>query len=327
MPFWDDILGRFRKPEPHPAWAAFFSDEQYQKFRRLVEDYFRGKNQQYTWGDGVISLQPGTEGNVHQLGLVNLGQLCARNEEKEWGQIVADHFRTLEKSQSEQKVLEGRLTDFDRVRELLAVRLWPASYLDELDAERMIFRTDLPGTISALVYDLPSSIRNVTPDECGTWGKEKDELFSLALDNVREICIPDVSEQDIGDGIRVTLLSDESFFVASHALTLEEHEGCVGSFGSLVGVPHRHVLLSYPIESLEVMQAIPRLIAIIAGMEREGPGSISSRIYWYQAGEFLDLPYRIEAETLHFSPPEAFVEMMNLLGGGDDDGDDDSEPG
>ena len=155
-------------------------------------------------------------------------------------------------------------------------------------------------------------------------GKKTDDLFRLALDNVREICIPDVSEQDLGDGITVMLLSDESFFVASHALMLEEHEGCVGPFGALVGVPHRHVLLAYPIESLEVMQAIPRMIAVIAGMEREGPGSISSRIYWYQAGEFVDLPHRIEGETLHFSPPEAFVEMINLLGEQDDE--EDGEP-
>jgi hypothetical protein len=63
-------------------------------------------------------------------------------------------------------------------------------------------------------------------------------------------------------------------------------------------------------------------------MEREGPGSISSRLYWYQAGEYVDLPYRAEGDTLHFSPPESFVEMMNLLSGdegadeGEDDGDD-----
>src|SRR5262249_18543071 len=155
--------------------------------------------------------------------------------------------RTLEKSQSEQKLLEGRLTDFDRVRELLAVRLWPESYLTELDEQRMIYRTDLPGTISALVYDLPSSIRNVTPEEIAAWGRSTGELFEMAIDNVREICIPDISEQEIGDGIRVQLLSDESFFVASHALVLPEHESCIGSFGSLVGVPHRHVLLAYPI--------------------------------------------------------------------------------
>ncbi|HEX3313938.1 MAG TPA: hypothetical protein VHR72_03550, partial [Gemmataceae bacterium] len=137
MTIWNEIIDRFKKPDPRPAWASFFSDEQYWKFRRIVEDYFRAKKQMFTWGDGVISMEPSEEGAVHQLGLVNLGQLCARNDEKEWAQIVADHFRTLEKSQSEQKLLEGRLTDFDRVQELLAVRLWPESYLGELDEKRM----------------------------------------------------------------------------------------------------------------------------------------------------------------------------------------------
>jgi hypothetical protein len=325
MTLWNEFLDRFRKPEPRPAWASFFTDEQYQRFRHIVERYFQSQQKQYTWGDGVVSLEPVEPGGVHQLGLVNLAQLCARSEEREWTQIVEDHFRTLEKSHTEQKVLEQRVTDFDRVGELLAVRLWPDTYLNELDETRMIFREDLPGTISALVYDLPSSIRNVTPDETKEWGKELDHLFRLALDNVREICIPDVSEQDLGDGVKVQLLSDESFFVASHALLLEEHERCVGSFGALVGVPHRHVLLAYPIESLEVVQAIPRLIAVIVGMEREGPGSISPRIYWYQAGDYVDLPYRIEGDTLHFSPPEAFVEMMNLLGESGDERSEENE--
>lgn len=326
MSFWRNMLGGWLDPEPKPVWAAFFSDGQFRHFKRLIEGYFRGKGQPFSWGNGVITLAPGEPGGLHQLGLVNLAQLCARNEPREWGQIVQDHFDTLAKSHSEQKVLEQRLTDFSRVQDLLAVRLWPEDYLDDLDHARMIYRRDLAGTISALVYDLPSSIRNVTPEEAGTWDRDIDELFRIGLDNVRETCIPDLSQQNLGDGIRVTLMSDESFFVASHALLLEDHDGCVGPFGALVGVPHRHVLLAYPIESLGVVQAIPRLIAVIAGMEREGPGSISPRLYWYQAGEYLDLPYAIKDNALHFSPPEPFLEMLDLLGETDEETPDEDVP-
>ncbi len=321
MSSWQEWLRGKGKSEKKPGWASFFSPDQFAEFKRLIEIHFQQKGQAFSWGEGVLLLKPEEPGGLHQLGLVNLAQLCARNPEGDWASIVDDHFNTLDKSQTEQRVLEQRLPDFGRVRDLLSVRLWPEDYLKELDASRMIHRRDLPGAISALVYDLPSSIRNVTPDEAKSWGLSIDELFDIALENVRETCIPDVSEQDLGDDHSVFLLSDESFFVASHALLLEEHHArCVGAFGALVGIPHRHVLIAYPIESLAVMQAIPKLIAVILGMERDGPGSISPRLYWLQNREFVDLPFRIDNNTLNFSPPDSFMEMLNLLGDAEEDG-------
>lgn len=320
MSSWRDWLMGKAKPDKAPAWASFFTNDQFAVFRHLIDVHFQKKQQAITWGEGVLTLKPDDPAGLHQLGLVNLAQLCARNSEDEWATIIDDHFNTLDKSQTEQRVLEQRLPDFERVRDLLSIRLWPEDYLKELDVGRMIHRRDVPGAISALVYDLPSSIRNVTPEEADSWGVSRDELFAIALGNVRETCIPDVTEQDLGDGLSVQMLSDESFFVASHALTLEEHyPRCLGDFGALVGIPHRHVLLAYPINSLDVMQAIPKMIAVILGMERDGPGSISPRIYWLQSGEFVDLPYRIEDNTLNFAPPDSFLEMLNLLGEGQGD--------
>src|ERR1700730_18151722 len=312
--FWKKLLPGTKKNPLPPAWANFFTPEQYQKFIDCVTAHFTKRKRRFTLGDGVVYVEDGKSGGKHQLGLLNLAQMCANNEPKDWAEIVADHFRTLEKSYSEQKVLEERIDDFTRVAELLAVRLWPEEYLADLDRNKILHRKELPGTISALVFDLPSSIRNVTPEEVKSWGKSETELFRIGLANVMENCIPDVSEQDLGEGITLTLFSDESFFVASHALLLEEHPDCLGPFGTLVGIPHRHVMLAFPIQDLRVLQAIHMMIPIIAGMERDGPGSISPLLYWYKDGEYTNLPYRIEKNTLNFSPPEDFVEMLNLLG-------------
>lgn len=310
---WTTLLARTRKPPLPPAWANFFTPVQYRRFLEHVAAHFTGQNRRFTLGDGVVYVEDAKHGDKHQLGLLNLAQMCARNEAQEWATIIGDHFRTLERSYSEQKVLEERLDDFTRVAELLAVRLWPEDYLAELDRTKILHRRELPGTISALVFDLPSSIRNVTPDEIKSWGKSEAELFRIGLANVMENCIPDVSDQDLGDGVTLTLFSDESFFVASHALLLEEHPDCLGDFGTLVGIPHRHVLLAFPIQDLRVLQAIHTMIPIIAGMERDGPGSISPLLYWYKDGSYTNLPYKIDKTTLNFSPPEDFVAMLNLL--------------
>ncbi|MCI0639108.1 MAG: hypothetical protein L0Y72_28305 [Gemmataceae bacterium] len=302
-----------------PAWADFFTAAQYQRFRQLVSDYFTQQNRSFDFGDGVIKVEDGDDGAKQQYGLMNLAQMCHRNDEAEWAEIIADHFRTMEKSQKEQKVLEQRIDDFSRVEELLAVRIWPEDYLDSLDRDKLLHRQDLPGTISALVFDLPSSVRNVTPEEAESWGKSTDELFTIGLANVKENCIPNISEEELGEGVRLTLFADESFFVASHALLLEEHPDAIGAFGALLGIPHRHVLLAYPIEDSRVLQAVQMMIPIIMGMERDGPGSISRRLYWYNQGDFTDLAYKLEGNTLNFAPPDDFVEMLNLLSDHDND--------
>lgn len=300
------------RSRPSAAWARLFDEERGRRFEDLVKAHFRGRGAEFRLEDGLVVVQD-EDGAKQQLGLMNLAQLCARSEPLEWRGIIEEHFRTLEKSHREQQVLEERVDDFERIEELLAVRLWPREYLSELDGDKLIHREDLPGTLSALVFDLPSSIRNVTPEEAAGWGKDAEELFEIALDNVRENCIPDTMRQELAEGVEVTLFTDESFFVASHALLLDEHPECLGPFGALVGVPHRHVLLTFPIEDLRVLPAIQTLIPVIAGLERDGPGSISPRLYWYRDGEYLDLPYRVEEQTLNFSPPEEFVEMLNLL--------------
>ena len=100
MSSWQNWLGGKGKPDKKPGWASFFSTDQYAEFKRLIESHFQKKGQAYSWGEGVILLKPDDPGGLHQLGLVNLAQLCARNPEGDWGNIVDDHFNTLDKSRS-----------------------------------------------------------------------------------------------------------------------------------------------------------------------------------------------------------------------------------
>src|SRR5262245_24637577 len=166
-----------------PPWAKFFSPPQYQRFLQLIQEHFRERRIKFTLGDGVIHLEQPLGGG-QQLGLLNLAQNCAHNEERDWPDIVQSHFRIMEKSHQEHEVLQERLTNFDRVAELLSVRLWPESYLRELGGGKILYRRDVPGTITALVFDLPSSVRNVTPEESDAWGKSEKELFDIGLANL-----------------------------------------------------------------------------------------------------------------------------------------------
>ena len=52
----------------------------------------------------------------------------------------------------------------------------------------------------------------------------------------------------------------------------DENKHLVGTHGALVGLPHRHIALIYPIENISVMGAINTLIPVIYGMFGERPG-------------------------------------------------------
>jgi hypothetical protein len=55
------------------------------------------------------------------------------------------------------------------------------------------------------------------------------------------------------------------------------------------------------------------MIPITKGMFGEGPGSISSKLYWYDGEKLIDLPYELSEKKLKFTPPESFLNMLNTL--------------
>jgi len=308
-------------PWTTPPWAEFFSAEEYEEFFNLVTRYFRKSGLAFTVKDGVVQLAAAGDQEECHLGLQNLAQVCHRNQRSAWPAIVSAHFDGMQKLGRENAALDARLADFSRVAELLAIRIWPRSFLDSVSPEHILYREDLEGTVSVLVYDLPSSLKNVHPRETETWNKSPEELFEIALKNVHENCIPNVHVEDLGNNVHVTLLSDESFLTASHALMLEQHPSVIGTHGTLVGVPHRHALLCFPIEDQRVIQAVNMMIPIVYGMEREGPGSISPFLYWYRDGIYTALPYEVIEKELHFYPPDDFMKLLNELAGDEDNPD------
>ena len=103
------FAGKKESARTAPAWASFFSDEQYRSFIAIVENHFRKKRLRYRLGDGVIFLKGSRLGGNHQLGLFNLAQLCARHGQEEWTNIIGDHFQTMEKSQASSRCWKNAL--------------------------------------------------------------------------------------------------------------------------------------------------------------------------------------------------------------------------
>ncbi len=297
--------------DDRPGWVTFFTREEYRQFIAYVQNYFHDEGMAASVHDGTVVIDRDRE-QLGRLGLMNLAQLCHQLEKKQWKEAVTKYFNTVRREKDGERDLSRKIARYEAISNLLAVRIWPSDYLHALP-KGIVSRQDLEGTISVLVFDLPTTARAVRAEEAAQWGKSEQELFETGLANIQKRYLPAISQERFGQGIIVTLLEGNDLFVASHALLIEHYPTCLGGYGTLLAIPHRQALLCYPINDLRVISAMHMLAPIIQRMQEEGQGSISSSLYWYDQNRFIDLPYTMIGSKLELRPPEPFVTMLNQL--------------
>ena len=301
-----------KKGHPVPEWAPYFSREQFERFVNELGAYFKRARSKMIFADTKLPRVTVTGGTFPpgQYGVINLAQTCAQADPAEWPQRIADHFDALAAAAGDHERFNVRAAAFEQVSEMLAVRIGDEQ---SLPTDKLLLRRDLPGTISYLVFDLPNSVESVPLELPGKWGKTPDELFAVALANVKRLAEPRVERVEIRPGVSFTACHGDSFFTASFALMLDDIENAVGPHGTLVAIPHRHMLLFHRIDDAGAIHAVQHLGVLAVNLDQQGPGSISPNLFWYRDGKFVDLPFRIEGDTFNFRPPPAFMEMLDTL--------------
>ena len=78
-------------------------------------------------------------------------------------------------------------------------------------------------------------------------------------------------------------------------------------------MPTRHIVIIYPINDLNVVNALNTQIQVTHGVSSNGPGTLSNSIYWHYKNELQEQPSKIEAGKLVFTPTEDFVNMLNQM--------------
>jgi len=108
--------------------------------------------------------------------------------------------------------------------------------------------------------------------------------------------------------------TSDHFFTPNIVFYLDEKPGLVGSKVSIIGLPHRHSILIYPIENLEVADAMNGLAQATYAMNQEGPDSLTNKLFWYYNNTFTKIPYEFNKEGgLSFKPPATFINLLNTL--------------
>ncbi|AXY72898.1 hypothetical protein D3H65_02460 [Paraflavitalea soli] len=302
---------RKRPIYPVPEWASFFKQDEYNTFISHIETYFRKKKAEFAYNEGVVIVENEEQEKTNH-GLVNIAQQCNQSPIKEWKELITRHFDSFGHIDRFNQDFNSQAHDYEYVKSHLGVRLYAQDYLSHISDDIIITRRITEDIIAMLVFDFPHSVSNVKPEQSILWKKSEDELFGIGIINVKSNYQFDISRERLGD-FDIWFVTGEHFFTPNIVFDLPHDSRLVGTYGSLVGIPHRHAVLIYPIESSEAVRVITGLIPVINGMHQEGPGSISDKLYWYYDNAFYPLPYTLDEKTIQFFPPEKFLDMMNEL--------------
>jgi hypothetical protein len=277
---------------------------------RLVQRYFRSVGQEVKFEEGVVQVE--IDGTKTQLGLQNLAQVLAGAAEQEHEELVRRHFEGVVNATRMFREFQTRVGEFEFVRKLLTVRLMPEN--PKLEAG-LVARRDLPGVMSVLCFDLPDSVVSVTNDLPRKWGRSADELFAVALDNVEGNYPVHRSEDSLAGGVRVHTRVGDHYFAATWALLLDREPEQVGTEGSLLIVPTRHLLMVHPVRDASATAAMEKLAGIAVGLHREGPGSVSAKLYYFREGAFAEVPFTVGKNRFEFQIPEALAAALAKVSG------------
>ena len=277
------------------------------RFMDLVRAWLRANTREFREvdGGGIDAILP--DGQKLQIGLVNLMQKCGRADEKEWPDLIRGHLGSLIAAQGELEL------SFENASSMIKVRLFPEHLGLPTDGDprkQPLSDVVAPGIRRILALDLPTTVRTVSLDQVERWGQTAHAMWDLALENIRAQDIPDLTR--IANGA-ATLLSGESFFIASWALMLERYLDPVPERGALVIVPNRHTLAFVPTVDGSFLTTLGPFVQLAQTQFQQGPGSISPNLYWWRPSGLTLLPTEIKDRQLAFTPPDEFNAMVMTL--------------
>ncbi len=278
-------------------------------FLEAIAHELERRGLRYEVGDGTVRVERG--GDWSDFGLSNLAQFCHHVGGASWQEAIATHFDNLFAAEEAEAQVKELARDFEGIRSLLKVRLYGDAALGGIEPREPAGWALAPGLTAAFVYDLPTTVRSANPTEVEAWGMRRDELLSVALDNVRA---DPVESKPMTEGASAPIACfADHFFAASHALLLGERIPPAAKGSAIFAVPHRHALLYAPLLDLGVVESVNRLVRTAIALFQEGPGSISPSLYWWREGAVTLLPAQVDGSDLHFVPPDEFVQALGAL--------------
>lgn len=279
-------MGHFNKKHAGtivaPAWASFFTAGQYADFSRLLTEDLQRRGLSWREDDGCAVIRRGG-GSAQRVGLLNLAQMCHMDAPSRWAQLIHEFMDSTLRVDAEIEHMVDGLRDFDALRGKLKLRLYGEDYLQTAGVKDVLWRKPVDGLLSVVVCDLGFANISVPRVMAEGWNKGDDEIFDLALANVRaQEKVEHFYMPTLPGGLQMEVLEGHSNYAVTHALCLEQHLRDVSGFGVVLNIPNRHLIFLHRIVGMNVTEAISALHTVGEKAYRDGPGSVSKSFYWWR---------------------------------------------
>jgi len=262
---------------------------------------------------GVIELEKGQDFSL--LNLHNLIVQCAQIDLENWSELINYHFDSMHESIEKQKQLDPN--KFETLVDYLSVRIYPETYVTKNgDINKLVARTDLEGTYSLLVLDLPSTFATVQKEIFELWDKSIEEVFEIAQNNVNKQEFTEATELfDInGKEVEAHFIENENYG-ASLALDLMKNAPeFVGEWGSVIAFPNKGIVNICKISKdkpVDFVLFIQKFRPAVIQFFNQHPQPISTDFYWYYNNQFTKINIVDNNGELNVIAPFGLTELMS----------------
>jgi hypothetical protein len=289
------------------------SKSQYKQLVDLSVEIISKRYDVESVSDGTITLKDGQHFTAFHLD--NLIIKCHGIKGADFKKAIRDHFESLFSSIDQKDQLE--VENFEAIRSYLSVRIYPEQFIKAQGSmDGFVFRTDLEGTYTLLMLDMPGAFTPVGKQFTTNWNKTHDELFLIAIENASKHPVEKVKHKlPTGDtSIELYLIGNEDY-AASYLLNLEQNApDLVGEFGAVVAVPNKGLVNLCKIDkdrSVDFVKFIQYTRSVIIRSYEQHAQPISTEYFWYYQGKFVRIPVEVRnGGTINVIAPPALSSLL-----------------
>jgi len=264
--------------------------------------------------DGTIHLSKGQE--MQAFNLDNLILKCvAVTDKSKWNDVIHLHFRNMYSTIDAQKEIDA--ANYETIKKYLSVRIYPSVFINERGGvSSFIVRSDLEGTYTLLMLDLPNAFTPVQKEIFDLWKKDPAEVFKIAISNIGIQQIEKVTKTVTYDktNIEISFLGNEDY-AASYALDLSNNSPeLVGEWGSVLAIPNKGLVNVCKISKqrlVDFVKFIQMTKPLIEKSYLEHQQPISDQFFWYYKDKFTRIDVRVDKNgNVNVISPFGLTELM-----------------
>lgn len=249
--------------------------------------------------------------------LDNLILKClAEKDRSAWNMVIRDHFSNLFVSIDAQNQMDPK--NYETVKKSLSLRIYPKETVDARGGpDQLVARTDMEGTYTLLMLDLPGAFTPVQKKMFDGWNKDQAEVFKTAQENVdTQKMYKGTRTLDFqGSHVEITIIGNDNY-AASYALDLMNNSPeLVGEWGCVVSIPNKALVNLCKIsrdKPLDFVKFIQMTLPFNEKAYRDHPQPVSDHYFWYYKGAFTLIAVRTDDKGgVQVVAPVALGELMS----------------